>query len=555
MDTVTIPANPSRDLRRLPRSQGKFISHVLTLITGTGLAQVINVLGTLVLARFFAPDEFGSFALFASLVSFLSVLGGARYELAVMLPEEDQEAANILFLAVLVLLGISGMSLAVVAVFHSSMARHLGDERLRVWLWGLPLALFVNGLYQVLSLWYGRMKRFRRVATARVCQSLGVVAGQLGLLAIRPGAFALIAGWILGQSLGTLILVFQIIYFDGGFLLAARDWAMIRQAAVKYRNFPAYKAPNSFISNATSQLVVVILRLFSNLDVVGLYSMAARAVYLPVSLIASSMNDVFYEKAATEIKHGRLESFVTRLLRIQVVLAAPLLVLIAFDARLIFGFALGSKWVQAGTYAAILAFASFLYFLTSWLDRLFDVRGRQKLSLILETGGNAASIGGLALALWWRPQQAVLGVTVYAAVQVLYTSIWLIIAYRVAGFHPGALKSLLRDAAVSLVSSAAIVGAIHFALRGWPAFLASALAVSCIVAFTFFKYVRANLPASAFTRTNSMEALSGGDEDEEFRRAQPNQAENPFPSLYPARCGKEDPVSEEQAKRIAANGL
>ena len=509
-------------------------------MTGTGVAQAINVLGTLVLARYCAPDEFGSLALFLTLVSFLSVLGGARYELAVMLPEEDKEAANIFFLAILMLLGITGICLGLVVIFHSPIARLLGDERLRVWLWCVPLALFVNGLYQVLSLWYARMKRFRQLAVARVFQSLGIVAGQLGLLAIRPGAFALVAGWFVGQTLGTLLLVIQVSYCDGKFLVQARDWKMILQAAGKYSNFPAYKAPNSFISNAASQLVVVILRLFSNLDTVGLYSMAARAVYLPVGLIASSMNDVFYEKAATEIKHGRLEAFVTRLLRIQVVLAAPVLVLIAFDARLIFGFFLGPRWIQAGTYAAILSFASFLYFITSWLDRLFDVRGRQKLSLILETAGNGGSLAGLALALWWRPQEAVAAVTVYAALQVAYASIWLIFAYRVAGFHPSALRLLLRDAVVSLAGTAVLVAAIHLVFHGWPAFLLSALAVSGIVGFAFARHVDTgqgvSRTAERFRRYwADKKTTMNGREGDGFWRAQAAELTNLFPSTAQMR--------------------
>src|SRR3984957_14681752 len=95
-------ANSSIDPQKhqhLPRTSGKFISHVLTLITGNGLAQIVNVVGTLLLAHLFAPDAFGSLALFITIVSFLSVLGGARYELAIMLPESDAESANILLLA------------------------------------------------------------------------------------------------------------------------------------------------------------------------------------------------------------------------------------------------------------------------------------------------------------------------------------------------------------------------------------------------------------------------------------------------------------------------
>src|SRR6266404_5681692 len=250
----------AREPSQLPRAKGKFISNVLTLMTGNGLSQLINIAGTLVLARLFAPDAFGSFALFVTLVSFLSALGGGRYELAIMLPEKDEEAANVLFLAVLVLTGVAGVSLLTVALFHTPIARLLGDDRLNLWLWAAPLALFINGFYQVQGVWFGRMKRFRRVATARVFQSSGTVLGQLGLLVVHPGGFALVGGWIIGQSIGTLFLVSQLLYCDGRFLWRARDWAVLREAVGRYRNFPIYKAPHSFVSNASSQLVVVFLR-------------------------------------------------------------------------------------------------------------------------------------------------------------------------------------------------------------------------------------------------------------------------------------------------------
>lgn len=542
-----MPATPQnnfpesvRENSHLPRSSGKFISHVLTLITGNGVAQIINVVGTLLLARLFAPDAFGSFALFVTVVSFLSVLGGARYELAIMLPESDLEAANILLLSVMMLCGISGISFFIVALFHSSVARLLGDAKLGLWLWGAPLALFVNAIYSVLGVWYGRMKRFQKLATARVCQSLAIIFAQLVLLTIRPGGFALVGGWVVGQTVGSLILVVQLFYYDGKFIWQARDWSVIRESLKKYRNFPFYKAPYSFVANASSQLVFVILRIFSTLNVVGLYSMAARAVYLPVTLIASSMNDVFYEKAATELKQGRLETFVTRLLRIQVVLAAPWLVLTAFDCKLVFGLILGPKWIPAAGYAAVLAAASFLYFLTSWLDRLFDIRGHQKLSLMLEFGGNVLSLGGLTLALWFRPEKTVFAVMVYAAAQVLYSSIWLVFAYHVAEFNVGALTALLRDAVVSVAVATIFMGGAHMIFHGWLAFLISAVAAIGMTGFAFVRYVSTG---RAFTTSTERfrqfwadkDSTLNGREGEEFWRAQAGELRILYSSETPER--------------------
>ena len=542
MPTAT-PSNINENVQtnsHLPRASGKFISHVLTLITGNGLAQIINVGSALLLARLFAPDAFGSFALFVTVVSFLSVLGGARYELAIMLPETDTEAANILMLSVLMLCGITGISFLLVPVLHSSVAQLLGDAKLGLWLWLAPIALFVNALYSVLAVWYGRMKRFHKLAAARVLQSLAIIFAQLALLAVRPGGFALVGGWVIGQTIGTLILAVQLLYYDGKFISQALDWPAIRAAISKYANFPFYKAPYSFVANASSQFVYVILRIFSGLNVVGLYSMAARAVYLPVTLIASSMNDVFYEKAATELRYGRLETFVTRLLRIQVVLAAPWLVLTAFDAKLVFGFILGPKWVAAASYAAVLASASFLYFLTSWLDRLFDIRGHQKLSLILEFAGNMVSLGGLTLALWLHPEKTVLAVLIYAAIQVVYSSVWLVFAYHVAEFNVRALIVLLRDAVVSVSVAVVLMGGMHMIFSGWPAFLASTLVALCLTGFAFIRYVSTGRaftsPVERFRQFwADKDSTLNGREGEEFWRAQAGELTRLYSSNLPGR--------------------
>jgi lipopolysaccharide exporter len=525
---------------QLPRTSGKFISHVLTLITGNGLAQVVNVVGTLLLARLFAPDAFGSLALFITIVSFFSVLGGARYELAIMLPESDAESANILLLAVVTVCGITGAALALVALFHSAVGQLLGDPRMGLWLWTAPIAVFVNALYSVLCVWFGRMKRFHTLATVRVLQSIAIILSQLVLLIMRPGGLALVGGWVIGQTIGTALLVFQLFYYDGKFILEARDWGVVRDCIKRYKNFPIYKAPYSFVGNASSQLIFVILRIFSTLNIVGFYSMAARAVYLPVTLIASSMNDVFYQKAATELKTGRLEAFVTRLLRIQVVLAAPWLVLAAFDSKLVFGLILGPKWVPAANYAAVLASAGFLYFLTSWLDRLFDISGHQKLSLILEFVGNLLSLGGLTLVLWVSPQHTVLAVMVFAALQVLYSSIWLVFAYHVAEFNIRGLALLLRDAIVSIGLATGFMGAIHLVAHNWTAFFISTGVALMMSGYGFFHYVstgrafRSPLERFRHFWSDKTSTLNGR-EGVEFWRAQASELRELYASNRTAR--------------------
>jgi lipopolysaccharide exporter len=487
----------SRPNGRIAREKGSFISHVATLVTGTAISQAITFAAMLVLTRLFAPDAFGLLAVFMTIVSLFSVLGGARYELAIMLPEEDRVAANVFHASTLILTGICVVSFFAVALFHLRLAAILGEPSVDSWLWAIPAVLFVSGFYQILGYWCGRMKRFRHVAVSRIAQSLGTVAMQIALFLLHAnGGVALIGGWIFGQSLGSFVLLAKVIRQDGTFLRKSWDPRAIPGLLHTYRNFPFYKAPYSFISNSSSQLVVVVIRMFSSLSTVGLYSMASRAIYLPVALIASSMNQVFYEKAATETAPGRLETFVNRVMRIQVVLMTPLLFFAAFESRLVFAAIFGARWAESGSFASFLAFAGYMYFLTSWLDRLFDVNSRQRLALVIEIAGNLGSLVALTLTLAITGS-ALRAVAAFTVTEVIYSVTWLYFAYRVAGFDTKKLQKLVFDFVVTGLPTAATLVLIHTVLHGWQALIACAMALVVAEALIYVHYLRGDLAHSS----------------------------------------------------------
>ena len=81
-------------LNRFVKSE--FGKNVVTLMTGTTIAQILPVALTPVLTRLFSPEEFGAFAFFASIISILLVFSSGRYEQAIVLPKEDKDAINIL---------------------------------------------------------------------------------------------------------------------------------------------------------------------------------------------------------------------------------------------------------------------------------------------------------------------------------------------------------------------------------------------------------------------------------------------------------------------------
>ncbi len=491
MGLLTINDLQSFSPRNLLR-KGSFSSNVLTLTAGTTLAQGLNVAATLVLARIFTPEDFGILALFVAITSFLSVVGSWRYETAIMLPEKHEEAVNIQVLALLILLGMCSLSLVAVTLFRRPIARMLGEDRLAPWLWCVPVSLLVSGLYQVFNYWCARMKQFRRLAIAGVCQSLGTLGSQLGLFAIGfGGPFALVFGWVAGQAFASIILAAQALKENGEFLRRSFDWRSVRSGFFKYRNFPLYAAPYIFVQNAAQQCVILMLRIFANMHVVGLFSMANKAVFLPVSLISSSMQQVFYKKAATELKLGHLEPFVLRLLKLQVALGTPALVFFVFEAKPLFRIILGNAWEEVGTYAALLALIAYMVFLTVWMDRIFDVQGRQNLSLIWQISRDILAVGALTIALRFTGNP-ILAIGAYAGFDFLCVVIWLLVAFRIANF---AVKSLWQVGAlfVGIGSvAAALLLAVHAVFDAGQGFVLSVLILIAMEVFVFVKYASAS---------------------------------------------------------------
>src|SRR5690606_5088200 len=93
----------------------------------------------------------------------------------------------------------------------------------------IPLLVFIDGLYLALRYWNTRKKRFGTQATTQVIQSLSGNGLKLGFgLGGLVNAGALIIAQIIGQTLGTLMLFFQMIRYDAAKIRAGCSIAAIK---------------------------------------------------------------------------------------------------------------------------------------------------------------------------------------------------------------------------------------------------------------------------------------------------------------------------------------
>ena len=92
-----------------PRSSS-FAADVLKLVTGTTLAQVVIILASPVITHLYSPEAFEILAIFTSITGILGVIACLRYEMAIMLPKTNEEAANLLDLCLLCVAVVSALT-------------------------------------------------------------------------------------------------------------------------------------------------------------------------------------------------------------------------------------------------------------------------------------------------------------------------------------------------------------------------------------------------------------------------------------------------------------
>src|SRR3954453_22581149 len=83
-----------------------FLGSVGVLLGGTGIAGAISALMLPVLTRLYTPQDFSLLAVLTSAIAIVSVAACLRFDMAIPLPEQDAEAANVLGLAILSLAGV-----------------------------------------------------------------------------------------------------------------------------------------------------------------------------------------------------------------------------------------------------------------------------------------------------------------------------------------------------------------------------------------------------------------------------------------------------------------
>ena len=384
-----------RNMKRL-LPKGEFGRNVLTVLSGTIIAQAIPVAISPILTRLYTPADLGVLALYVSIISIAVVVATGRYELAILLPRRDREAFDILVVAVGLALFVSAIALLLVFVFRAPLvAQFSGSGTVGLWLYALPFSVLMTALYQSLAYWNNRKKHYSRLAASKVGQSGAMCSAQVGAGMANAGSSGLIGGYVLGQLAANGMLL-RATWAEARVRLkqctVARLWAVAR----RHRIFPTFMIPGHLANVASSQMPVLLLSLLYGPHIAGFYSLAERVLVLPSSIIGSAIGDVYRQQAALayQATGNCRELFLRTAKKLAVIALIPLIAAVAAGPWL-FSVLFGPVWREAGEVTALIGAMVFFQIVSSPLSQTVLLAHMQRLDLLWQIVRLALSVGSI----------------------------------------------------------------------------------------------------------------------------------------------------------------
>lgn len=280
---------------------------VMTLLLGSGLAQLGPLAFGPVLSRLYGPEVFGLFHLASAVGMNIAVVACARYEFALPMVTDEAEAHALRRLCVRILLAVSGA--CVVGALGAAWWWRAA------WPLGVPLLVAGAGALSLWTLEATRRQRFKALATARVVQFWGcgavqtlwglVHAGVWGLL-VGPALAAGAAAWMLGRSARAPSVTVDESASTAGTTAATATATStapgagpttiptIASVARHHRDFPLLNTPHAFLGALQDTASIALIAWSAGPAAAGVWGLVLRYLKAPATLVGGAVSQVLY---------------------------------------------------------------------------------------------------------------------------------------------------------------------------------------------------------------------------------------------------------------------
>jgi len=335
----------------------------------------VNVVVTLLLTRFLAPEDFGLVAVMSSVIAVANGLMDSGFKQALIRMENAvQVDYNTAFFANL---GLGFAAYTFIFVAAPTIAGFYGESNIAVMIRAGGIVILINAFSVVQNAVLSKSLNFKALLMASVPASLISGVAAIVLAYLGYGVWALIGQMILYALLSMI------------FLWRVSDWRPT--VAASRRSFEEMFGVGSRLFAASTidlifrnLYIFVIAKIFST-AIAGYYFFADKIKDLIISQLVNSIQTVTYPALSImQNDDKKLKAGYRMLIRITTFTLFPVMTFIAALAEPIFSVLLPANWQSAVPFLQLLCIAGMMIPLHSINLNILQVKGRSDLLLRIE---------------------------------------------------------------------------------------------------------------------------------------------------------------------------
>lgn len=380
------------------RPPGAF-SHVLTLASGTLVAQLLPLLLSPLLTRIYSPTEFGQFAFWLAVITVAAPLATMRYDQAIITADSEQ-IPDLIRICFAMSVGWSLVGIGCALWFAEASNSPLASAP-AVYAWLLPVGIFLTAQFNTLYSLNTRQENYKLLARATAQRSGAIGIAQVFLGWVRNGGPGLIIGQVLGQlvALSSMSRAAVAALNSEGSTSRSDRYSSAVATARANRKFPAFSTPAALANELALQLFPLLATPLYGMAALGHYALVQRMLATPSGVIGSAIGQVYFRNIAEQHRNGspnrRLFLATTGQL---IAVGIPLFAVAWLISPWAFHQAFGQSWQEAGDYARILSFVFFARFVVMGVSSTAVVHQRQAALLIWQVSLLAGTAAAIAIA-------------------------------------------------------------------------------------------------------------------------------------------------------------
>jgi len=345
-----------------------FFKNLVTLFSGTAVAQLIPLIALPFLTRLYSPSDFGQYGLFVAIVAIGAVFSTLRFDLAIAQANTDEDSSKLLVNTIALCFSISIVILLISLNISEVRVRFNIIEQILI-----ALSIFSLGAGQSITYYNNRDSKFKLTAKAKVFQA---TSGLILMLCLSGfSSLGLILGHVIGQVTFVALSILKS-------RLKVRTAYKLLSLSILTSNkeYAFLSAPGSVLNTIFLHLPTVqIKNLYDDISL-GYFSFVTRYVAGPLSLLSVATSQALLR----ELVHGtssQIKMLVNKITLINIAISIVFVIFTFSVGEWLIVFALGSNWAGMSIVLKVLSFSIAIRFIVSPLSVVLSKRENLKLGL------------------------------------------------------------------------------------------------------------------------------------------------------------------------------